>query len=342
MFKQWLDLCAQGKTLSVEHAKALMDEMMSGEATEIQIASLLSILRLRGETVEELVGFTASMRQHAISIVHPFSKVIDTCGTGGDGLSTFNISTTTAIVLSACGLKVAKHGNRAVSSKSGSADVLERLNIPIQHSPAQAVSALKESNLSFLFAPLYHQSMKHVANTRKQLGFKTVFNLLGPLVNPAGANAQVIGVYDINKAEKMAYTYRELGGKRALFVTGGEGIDECSITTYTNVFELKNGDVKQYQITPEEVGLKRGKLVDIEAKNAEESARLIEQVLQGRSNEAASNITILNTGAALYCADEVQTIADGVACAKEIISSGKAFKQLECLREKSCGNMSRL
>ncbi|MCD8501126.1 MAG: anthranilate phosphoribosyltransferase [Bacillaceae bacterium] len=334
MFKQLLDLCAQGKTLSVEQAKALMDEMMMGEANDIQIASLLSMLTLRGETVEELVGFATSLKQHSVSIDHRFTKVIDTCGTGGDGLSTFNISTTTAIVLSASGLKVAKHGNRAISSKSGSADVLERLNIPIQHSPKQAVNALREFNLSFLYAPLYHQSMKHVANARKQLKFKTAFNLLGPLVNPARANAQVIGAYDTKKAEKMAYTYRELGGERALFVTGGEGMDECSITTYTNIFELKNGEIAHYQITPEELGLKRGTLTELEAGNSKESARLIEQVLQGRSNESALNITVLNAAAALYCADEVQSLADGVVYAKEVIASGKAYKQLERLREK--------
>lgn len=331
MFKQLLESCAQGNSLTVKEAKGVMDLMMSGEAPEVQIASLLSMLRLRGETVEEMVGFATSMKNHAVSFPHHFHKVIDTCGTGGDGLSTFNISTTTAIVLSACGMKVAKHGNRAVSSKSGSADVLEILNIPIQHNPDQAVKALESKNLCFLFAPLYHHSMKHVASTRKQLGFKTVFNLLGPLVNPARADAQVIGVYDTAKAEKMAYTFRELGGKRALFVTGGEGMDEFSITTYTNVFELKDGEIIQYQISPVDVGLKLGKLSEIEANTAEESADIINEILEGKASESARDIILMNAAAALYCAGEVQSISEGVGHVREILSSGKAYDQLQWL-----------
>jgi anthranilate phosphoribosyltransferase len=202
MFKAILKTLSEGKTLPQKEAKAAMDEMMQGNVDGSQIAGLLAMMRLRGETVAEMTGFALSMREHALSFDHSEKNLLDTCGTGGDDLSTFNISTTTAIIVSACNVKVAKHGNRAISSNSGSADVLEALGIPVQATPEAAVTALKEKGLCFLFAPLYHQSMKHVAATRKQLGFKTIFNLLGPLVNPAKASRQMIGVFDTNYAEK--------------------------------------------------------------------------------------------------------------------------------------------
>ncbi len=334
MFKHTLKKCSEGKTLDRNEAKLVMDEMMAGVGEEAQIAGLLSMMRLRGETVDEMVGFAESMREHAISLQHEETKLLDTCGTGGDQLSTFNISTATAILASACGVKVAKHGNRAISSSSGSADVLEKLNIPVQSSPTEAVSALTNKGLCFLFAPLYHSSMKHVASTRKSLGFKTIFNLLGPLVNPAQANRQMIGVFDRNFAYKMAETLRELGSKRALFVTGGEGIDECSITTYTDIIELVNGNIETYQITPEQFGIKRGDLCDIKATSVTESAEIIENIFKGRAHTTAESIVVLNCASALYIANEVESIKEGVQVAKEVISSGKAFRQFEFLQER--------
>lgn len=332
MLKQVLKNCSEGKTLTRNEAKQVMDEMMQGNAEDAQIAGLLSMMRLRGETVDEMIGFATSMREHAVSIDHSFNKLLDTCGTGGDDLSTFNISTATAILVSSCGVKVAKHGNRAVSSKSGSADVLERLQIPVQASPEEAVKALYDKGLSFLFAPLYHQSMKHVASTRKQLGFKTIFNLLGPLVNPAKANRQMIGVFNTGFAEKMAQTLRELGTERAIFVTGGEGLDECSITTYTDVVELMNGEIKRYQLTPEEVGLVRGNVNEIQAKSIEESATIIENIFLGEANKTAENIVVLNSATALFISEEVESIKEGVEKVQKNLLKGKAFEQFKSLQ----------
>ncbi|MFN7252209.1 MAG: anthranilate phosphoribosyltransferase [Anaerobacillus sp.] len=333
MFKTILKKCSEGKTLTRNEAKAIMDEMMSGNVDGPQVASLLSMMRLRGETIDEMVGFALSMREHAISVQHNENMLIDTCGTGGDELATFNISTATAILLSASSVKVAKHGNRAVSSKSGSADVLEKLQIAVQSSPKEAVEALQTKGLCFLFAPLYHQSMKHVAEVRRQLGFKTVFNLLGPLVNPAKANRQMIGVYDTMFALKMAKTLRELGTERALFVTGGDGLDECSISTYTDIIELVKGNIVRYQLTPEEVGLERGPVAEIQVTSVEDSAQLIENIFTNNANKTAENIVVLNSATAFYVAEEVETIREGVEKAKEILSSGKGFEQLRLLQK---------
>ncbi len=333
MFKQILKKCSEGKTLDRNEAKLVMDEVMGGNATDAQIGGLLSMMRLRGETVEEMVGFALSMREHAVSLDHQEKTLLDTCGTGGDNLSTFNISTATAILASASGVKVAKHGNRAISSSSGSADVLEKLNIPVQSTPVEAVQALKHRGLCFLFAPLYHHSMKHVASTRKSLGFKTVFNLLGPLVNPAKANRQMIGVFDRGLALKMAETLREIGTERAMFVSGGDGIDECSITTHTDVIELLNGKINTYQLSPEEVGIERGELSDIKAETVEESAKIIENIFKGKANKTAENIVVFNCASALYIADEVESIKEGVQKTKEILNSGRAFDQFQLLRD---------
>ncbi len=332
MFRYMLKKCSEGKTLTRIEAKTLMDEIMNGHGEALQVASLLAMMRLRGETVDEMVGFAQSMREHAITVQHDEATLVDTCGTGGDELSTFNISTASAILLSACNVKVAKHGNRAVSSKSGSADVLEQLQIPVQSSPQEAVAAIKEKGLCFLFAPLYHQSMKHVADVRRLLGFKTVFNLLGPLVNPANANRQMIGVFHPTFAVKMARTLRELGTDRALFVTGGDGLDEFSISTHTNVVELNRGDIIQYEVTPEEVGLKRGPIEDIQVSTVDESASLIENIFTGRANKTAKNIVILNSASALYVAEEVGSIKEGVEKVSGILFGFKGLEQLRSLQ----------
>lgn len=334
MFKALLKVLSEGKTLTKQEAKGAMDAMMEGNVPEAQVAGLLAMMRLRGETIAEMTGFALSMREHALLLDHSEPKLLDTCGTGGDDLSTFNISTTTAIVVSACDVKIAKHGNRAISSNSGSADVLEALRIPVQASPNEAITALRDKGLCFLFAPYYHQSMKHVAATRKQLGFKTIFNLLGPLVNPARANRQMIGVFDTNFAEKMAETLRELGTERALFVTGGDGIDECSITTHTDIVELNGNEISRYQLTPAEVGLKQGKLIDIQATSVQESAAIIENILSGIANKTAENIVVLNSAMALYVANEVETVQEGVLKIQTILKTGKAYQQFKKLQVK--------
>ncbi|RBW70278.1 anthranilate phosphoribosyltransferase [Bacillus taeanensis] len=334
MLKDLLKQAVEGKKFTEEEAKMVMDTIMEGKATESQIASLLTILKLRGETAAELTGFAKSMREHVVNVPHNEERLIDTCGTGGDGASTFNISTTVAILLSSLDISVAKHGNRAVSSKSGSADVLEKLDIKIQTSPEEASKALKKQKMSFLFAPLYHTAMKHAVNPRKEIGFRTVFNVLGPLVNPANSPYQLIGVFDANLAEKMAETLKHLGTKRALLVTGGDGLDECTITTYTNVVELNNGEILKYVLSPEEVGLERGNMEDLVVHTVEESASLISAVLHGTAVKSAVNIVLLNAGAALYTIGEAKTIKDGVKIAKEAIENGTAARKLQELQSR--------
>ncbi|WP_100407217.1 anthranilate phosphoribosyltransferase [Bacillus solitudinis] len=332
MLKQQLIECIEGKTLSESEAEQVMNEIMIGQATPSQIASLLTMMRLRGETVDEITGFAKAMRQHSISIPHQLEGVVDTCGTGGDDLRTFNISTTVAITLSAIGVKVAKHGNRAVSSKSGSADALEKLRIEIQSSPEEAAEVLLEKNLCFLFAPLYHQSMKHAVVPRKEIGFRTIFNLLGPLTNPARASHQVIGVYNKEHAGKMAESLARLGTLHTLFVTGGEGLDECSITSPTNVVEVRGKDITQYTINPLDVGLRYGSLEDIQVDTPEESAELIQLVLQGKANESAQSIVAFNAGATLYAADKVTSIKEGVSQVVAALKSGIVYEHFLSLQ----------
>lgn len=332
MFKTLLKKTVEGNQLTEIEAKMAMDLIMNGEVTPSQMASLLSVLRFRGETIEEMTGFVRSMKDHVVRVDHDM-EVVDTCGTGGDGSSTFNISTATAIVLSASGVKVAKHGNRAASSRSGSADVLESLGIPIQQTADESVEALRSKNMCFLFAQAYHSSMKYVAQTRKEIGFRTIFNLLGPLTNPAGSQRQLIGVYDTAYAEKMAKTLRNLGTEKALIVTGAEGIDECSITTHTDVVKLEGGQITRHVLTPEEVGLERGSLDDIRVQSVQESATLILEILSGEANKSAVNIVLLNAGAGLYTAGIVDSIAEGVHVAGKTISSGRAYDQLQRLRQ---------
>ncbi|MCV9888352.1 anthranilate phosphoribosyltransferase [Metabacillus halosaccharovorans] len=331
MMKELLAKCIEGNTLTERQAEDVMDLIMTGEATPSQIASLVSIMRFRGETVDELVGFTKSMKKHMSSLSYK-SDVIDTCGTGGDGASTFNISTAAAIVVSSLKVKVAKHGNRAVSSKSGSADVLEKLGVNIQTSKDEALESLEERHMSFLFAPMFHSSMKHAVAPRKELGFRTVFNLLGPLSNPANAKRQVIGVFSTEYAEKMAEALKRLGAEHVMLVTGRDGLDEISITTVTDIVELKNGEIKRYVLKPEDVGLNSGIIDEIQVSNAEESALLIEQILKGEGPVSAENIVALNAGAALYVANQVPTLDMGVILAKEAIKNGSAYKQLRSLR----------
>lgn len=331
MFKEMLKKAVEGYILSTEEARTTMDTIMEGEATSSQIASLLTVLRFRGETIEEMTGFVQSMRQHVISLNHDM-EVMDTCGTGGDHASTFNISTATAIVLASLGIKVAKHGNRSMSSKSGSADVLERLDIPIESKAEDARMALKNKNLCYLHAPLYHVSMKYAAPARKEIGFRTIFNLLGPLTNPANCQKQLLGVFDTNIAEKMAATLRELGSERAVFVTGGDGLDECSITSHTDIVILDQGVISRDTITPEDVGLKRGQLRDIQVSSAQESSEMISAVLSGNGNESATGTLLLNVGTGLFAAGETETIAEGVHEGKKALREGFAYDYLNDLQ----------
>ncbi|RNA69149.1 anthranilate phosphoribosyltransferase [Alteribacter keqinensis] len=331
--RQYIERIFEHRTLSEEEAYDVMTMMMTGEMSDEQVSAVLSILRYRGETVEEMTGFARAMRDKSIKIEHSKHPLIDTCGTGGDGTNTFNISTAVAILLSGAGVPVAKHGNRSVSSKTGSADVLEALGVPVQSTKEEAEGMLDALNLCFMFAPVYHSSMKHVAKARKSLGVKTIFNLLGPLTNPAGTKQQLIGVYDQRVARQMALTAKNLGVEKALFVTGSDGLDELTITGESMITELNEGKITTYTITPEDAGVRSGCLSDIQVSTKEDSAKIIYDVLRGLGNESARNIVLLNAGAALYTAGIAETIREGTDQARTYLNRGNGFTQLTRLNE---------
>lgn len=338
MFKELLSKCLNGETLSAVEAQELMNDIMNGQVPPTQIAGILTLLTYRGETVEEIVGFVKGMRNNMNTISIRYENVIDTCGTGGDGASTFNISTASAIVASAAGVKVAKHGNRAVSSKSGSADVLERLGVDIQGEKTEVEEALERVNMSFLFAPLYHPAMKHVAQTRRELGFRTVFNALGPLANPTNCSKQVIGVYSIDLARKLAQALVQLKAKHVLLVCGRDGLDEISVTTETDVVEVKDGRVVEYMLSPESLGVQRGTMKELIVNDAAESAALIQSIFKNGENKIAQSAVAVNAAAAMYVSGAVQTLEQGVVEAIRIIESGQAFEQLQRLKSEEVVN----
>ncbi|HHW39912.1 MAG TPA: bifunctional anthranilate synthase component II/anthranilate phosphoribosyltransferase [Syntrophomonadaceae bacterium] len=313
--------------LSEEEAEEAMGAIMSGEATPAQIASLLTALRLKGETVEEITGFARAMRARARRITPRFNHLIDTCGTGGDQKSTFNISTTAAFVVAGAGLPVAKHGNRSVSSKCGSADVLEALGVKVDIAPEQAERCLEQTGICFLFAPVFHEAMKHAVGPRREIGIRTVFNILGPLTNPAGAQIQLLGVYDPNLTGVIARVLRRLGSSRAMVVHGEDGLDEITHTGRTRISELVDGEIRSYEVAPEDLGLKRGRLEDITGNTAEENARITLDVLNGRPGPCR-DVVLMNAGAALLVGGKVDSLKDGVRLAAEVIDSGAALRKL--------------
>ncbi len=332
MFQQMLKRVVSGESLSREEARQAMALMMEGEATASQIAGFITAMKMKGETVEEIVGFATTMREKARSLHIDQQGLVDTCGTGGDGGKTFNISTASAIVAAAGGVRVAKHGNRAVSSKSGSADVLEALGISIQLAGEQAESCLNKTNLCFMFAPLYHQAMKHAAVPRKEVGFPSFFNLLGPLTNPAGAEYQLVGVYDETVQEKVAYVLKELGLKRVLVVHGEDGLDELSISSPTRVVELNQGLIRNYTVTPEQMGLKRYALEDISGGSASDNAEIMKSIFAG-DRGAYRDVVCLNSGAVFYLAGKTDTIEEGIVLAQQVIDEGLAEQKLNQLIE---------
>ncbi|WP_332238122.1 anthranilate phosphoribosyltransferase [Sporolactobacillus sp. KGMB 08714] len=332
MFQKKLKELVKGKTLTEQEAAELMDEIMEGRADPCQIAGFLSLLSMRGETADELAGCVRSMRAHA-KPVHYDKELLDIVGTGGDGTATFNISTASAILLSGLGVNVAKHGNRSVSSTSGAADVLEALGISIRTTPEQAASLLEQTHMCFLFAPLYHASMKYAIEPRKALGFRTIFNMLGPLTNPAGAERQLLGVYSRKAAEAYANAIVKLGTRRALVVTGDDGMDELTITGRTRAYLIEDQRIHSFSLMPEDVGLSAGRLEDIQVKTPAESAALIEAIFSGKTqNRSAMNAVLLNAGAGLYVAGRMDSIAEGIHEANRAIENGKALEQLNLLR----------
>jgi anthranilate synthase/phosphoribosyltransferase len=327
---------ATGASLTEDEAHAVMSEVMDGEATPSQISALITGMRMKGETVDEIVGFARAMREHATPVRPTVTGHIDTCGTGGDGLHTFNISTTTAFVVAGAGVPVAKHGNRAVSSAAGSADVLEALGIDISLSPADVARCIDEAGVGFLFAQALHASMRHAGPTRREIGIRTVFNLLGPLTNPAGAKRQLLGIYDARLAPVMAEVAGRLGAERVLVVNGHPGMDEVSASGPTTIAEFDSaaGGVRTYEVTPESVGLARGTLADIAGGDAAENAAIVHGILAGETGPRR-DVVLMNAAAALLAAGKAVDLAEGVALARESIESGRAIAALDALGDLS-------
>ncbi|WP_025026768.1 anthranilate phosphoribosyltransferase [Caldalkalibacillus mannanilyticus] len=328
MFKAMLAKMMERKNLTRDEAYLMMKEILSGNATPSQISCFISLVTFRGVEAEELIGLTEAMRDFAqILPVQTHYPIVDTCGTGGAGAKTFNVSTASALVASSTGLRVAKHGNRAVTSQTGSADVLQELGLEVDLTPEEMARCLEEYHMCFMFAPLYHQAMRFAATTRKEIGIRTVFNLLGPMTNPAGAKHQVIGVFDFKYSLIMAEALRELGSEHVLIVAAEDGLDEFSIASSTRVTELKDGEIRQYSIEPEDVGITRiSSLESLRVSSPVQSAEVITRILRGEEKGSAYDMVCYNAGAALYVGKKVANIAEGVQLARQAIDSKQALE----------------
>lgn len=334
MLKNFIDKVIVGEHLSQSQAQAAMEIIMSGQAGDVQISALLTALRIKGETSTEIAGFAQTMRDYAVKIHCHGQELIDTCGTGGDKKGTFNVSTTVAFVLAGAGLTVAKHGNSGVSSSCGSADVLSALGIHINLPPEAVTEMIKEFNIGFLYAPSFHKAMKYAAKPRKELGFRTIFNLLGPLTNPANANCQLIGVYEPALTQKIGEALRGLGVRRAMVVHSFDGMDEISTLAPTQVTEVRDGEIKSYIIDPLQYGFTSGVPEDYLGGTPEDNAQIIIELLKGKMG-AKRDIVLMNAAAALLVADKVESIEEGLEAARLSIDSGAALAKLESLRSAS-------
>ncbi|MBF0400221.1 MAG: anthranilate phosphoribosyltransferase [Magnetococcales bacterium] len=320
-----------GQNLTQEQARAVTEQIMSGQATDAQIGAYLVALRLKGETVDEITGAALAMRAKALPLTLPGTTAVDTCGTGGDAAGTFNISTTAAFVVAAQGVVVAKHGNRAISSKSGSADLLLALGVNIEAELPVVQRCLTEVGIGFLFAPRFHSAMRHVAGPRRELAVRTLFNLLGPLTNPANAAFQLVGLFADHWVKPIAQVLGRLGVQHALVVHGADGLDEITTTSHTTVAELdEQGQVTTYTLEPEQFGLPRAQLADLQGGDAATNATISRQILEGAKGPQR-DIVLLNAGAALYAARKADSIASGIELAAEAIDSGRARRCLEQL-----------
>ena len=328
MFRRALENLLRGENLKQEEIKVVMEEIMEGKATPAQIASFLTALRIKGETIEEITECAKVMKSKAETITPVVEYSIDTCGTGGDVTNTFNVSTAVALVASAAEILVAKHGNRSVSSKCGSADVLEALGVNINLTPTEVKKSIEDIGIGFMFAPLFHKSMKFAAQPRKELGIRTIFNILGPLTNPAGVKGQVLGVYDKSLVRPIACVLRNLGVKKAMVIHGKDGMDEISLICKTIVCELNDGKINEFILNPEEYGMKLCHQEELKGGNAKENADIIFKILSGNAGPKY-DMVVLNSAAALYVGNKVKDLNDGINMAKELINSGKALKKLE-------------
>lgn len=326
MIKEAIVTLTKKEDLTYEAAEISMDEIMSGKATPVQMSAFLIAMAMKGETIEEITACAAGMRKHCVKLLQD-QDVLEIVGTGGDCSNSFNISTTSALVISAAGVPVAKHGNRAASSKSGAADVLEALGVKIDLAPRESAAILKEIGLCFLYAQNYHLSMKYVAPVRRELTVRTIFNILGPLTNPAGANMELMGVYDESLVEPLAKVLANLGVKKAMVVYGQDGLDEISMSAPTTVCEVSNGSYETYVITPEQYGFTRCKKEDLRGGNPEENAEITRRILAGEKG-AKRDAVILNSAAALHIANGI-TMEEAIGIVKETLESGRAMAQLD-------------
>lgn len=334
MIRESIIKLSKKQNLGYEEAEAVMDEIMSGKATPVQMSAYLTALALKGETIEEITASAAGMRAHCIKLLHDMD-VLEIVGTGGDGSNSFNISTTASLVIAAGGVPVAKHGNRAASSKSGAADVLEALGVKITIPPEKSEKLLKTIGICFLFAQNYHIAMKYVAPIRKELGIRTVFNILGPLSNPAGANMELMGVYDKALVQPLAQVMANLGVTRGMVVYGQDSLDEISMSAPTSVCEIKDGTFTSHELTPEQFGYTRCEKETLQGGTPQENAAITRAILEGRESGAKRQAVCLNAGAALYIAGKADTMEAGVKMAESLIDSGAALKKLEEFIEKS-------
>ncbi|SEW19874.1 anthranilate phosphoribosyltransferase [[Clostridium] fimetarium] len=330
--KSAIKALTEGKNLSIDESKRVMNILLGGEATQAQIGAFLTALRMKGETLDEIVGLASVLSEKAIHISPKVDKYIDFVGTGGDGTNTFNISTTSALVVAGAGVSVAKHGNRAISSKSGAGDVLEALGVNITAKPEEVEKCVEEVGIGFMFAQIFNPAMKHVGQARSEMGIRTVFNILGPLANPSGAKCQVIGVYDPKLTEVIAKAMLIMGVERAMVVSAKNGMDEVSTAEDTVVSEIKDGQVSTYTVTPEQFGMRRVDVIELVGGTSKENAKITIDILSGLKGPK-KDIVILNAACALYIADKASSIEDGIKLAEESIHSGKAMEVLNKLIE---------
>lgn len=328
MIKEAIKTAIEKKDLSPEMAEEVMNEIMNGKASDIDISAYLTALRMKGETIDEITASARGMRKNCTRLLHDMD-VLEIVGTGGDEAFTFNISTVSAFVISAGGVPVAKHGNRSVSSKCGAADVLESLGVNITAETELMQKSLKENNICFMFAQKYHPSMRFAAPTRKSLGVRTIFNILGPLSNPAGANMELIGVYDKALIRPIAQVMLNLGVKSGMVVCGGDGLDEITMTTFTDACEIRDGKLYDLTINPEDYGFTLCAPEELVGGSPEENKKIAENILSGKEKGAKRDVVLLNSGVCMYIAGRTATIAEGIELARALLAEGKAQKQLE-------------
>jgi len=330
--KETIEKVVDGKSLSQAESQEAAEAIMDGKATDAQIAALLVSLRLKGETRDEITGFVRAMRAKATRVPCSNEDIVDTCGTGGDRSGTFNVSTLSALVAAGAGCPVAKHGNRSVSSRCGSADLFSELGVQVNLDPGRISRCIDEAGIGFLFAPNLHQAMKNAMGPRREIGVRTIFNILGPLTNPAGAKRQVLGVFDGALTDVLAHVLNGLGSRHVLVVHGEDGLDEITLTGETRVSELKNGSVTRYRIRPEEFGFRRATLKDLRGGDARTNARIAMHVLSGEMG-TARDMVLLNAGAVIYAGGKAGTVQEGIHKAAESIDSGRALQKLQLLRQ---------